>query len=189
MMRDHEPRLARSERPCVICERVRRVEVHDVGPQAREFWELEYNPLPKREQLQRVSSTLNKVDEFLTPAIYPIVGFGQTTVDFRQAMDTGKVVLVKLPVGQLGSAPVALLGSIIVAQIFNAALSRQDLPPEARRQFNLFADEYHRFATPTFADLLAEARKYGLATTLAMYATRRSMWLEQEMPTLRGATS
>jgi hypothetical protein len=29
----------------------------------------------------------------------------------------------------------------------------------------------------------------GLATTLAMYATRRSMWLEQEMPTLRGATS
>ncbi|MGE0229256.1 MAG: type IV secretory system conjugative DNA transfer family protein [Dehalococcoidia bacterium] len=136
-------------------------------PQAREFWELEYNPLPKREQLQRVSSTLNKVDEFLTPAVYPIVGFGRTTVDFRRAMDDGQVVLVKLPVGKLGGPQMSLLGSIIVAQIFNAALSRQDMPPDARRQFNLFADEYHRFATPTFADLLAEARKYGLATTLA----------------------
>lgn len=136
-------------------------------PQARQFWELEYNPLPRREQQQRVSSTLNKVDEFLTPAIYPIVGFGRTTVDFREAMDDGKILLVKLPVGQLGAGPVGLLGSMIVAQIFNAALSRQELEPAARRQFNLFADEYHRFATPTFAELLAEARKYGVATTLA----------------------
>lgn len=136
-------------------------------PQAHQFWELEYNPLPRREQQQRVSSTLNKVDEFLTPAIYPIVGFGRTTVDFRQAMDDGKIVLVKLPVGQLGAGPVGLLGSMIVAQIFNAALSRQELETADRRQFNLFADEYHRFATPTFAELLAEARKYGVATTLA----------------------
>ncbi|MCC6236800.1 MAG: hypothetical protein IT299_04410 [Dehalococcoidia bacterium] len=135
--------------------------------QVREFWELEYNPLLRREQQQRVSSTLNKIDEFLTPAVYPIVGLGRTTVDFRAAMDAGKVVLVKLPVGVLGGDPVALIGSMIVAQIFNAALSRQELDPGARRQFNLFADEYHRFATPTFAELLAEARKYGLATLLA----------------------
>jgi hypothetical protein len=31
----------------------------------------------------------------------------------------------------------------------------------------LYADEYHRFATPAFATLLEEARKFGMATCLA----------------------
>ncbi|MBE0610045.1 MAG: type IV secretion system DNA-binding domain-containing protein [Dehalococcoidia bacterium] len=137
------------------------------NPQVREFWELEYAPLRDREQQQLVRSTLNKVDEFLTPVVFPIVGFGRTTVDFRKVMDNGQILLVQLAVGQVGAGPVSLIGSMIVGQLFNAALSRQELPPGDRRQFNLYADEYHRFATPAFADLLAEARKYALATTLA----------------------
>ncbi len=137
------------------------------NPQIREFWELEYDPLRDREQQQLVRSTLNKVDEFLTPAVFPIVGFGRNTVDFREVMDNGRIVLVRLALGKVGERPVSLIGSMIVGQLFNAALSREELPPGQRRQFNLYADEYHRFATPTFAELLAEARKYGLATTLA----------------------
>lgn len=114
-----------------------------------------------------VRSTLNKIDEFLTPTVYPIVGFGRTTVDFRKVMDDGKIVLVQLKAGPIGSKPAGLIGSILVGQILNAALSRQDLPPAERRQFHLYADEYQRFATPAFGELLAEARKYAVATTLA----------------------
>ncbi len=137
------------------------------NPQVIEFWEREYDLLRPQDQQQIIRSTLNKVDEFLTPAVYPIVGFGRTTVDFRQAMDTRKIVLVRLALGEVGSQAVGLIGSIVVGQISNAALSRQDVAPHARFQFNLYADEYQRFATPTFAELLAEARKYAVATTLA----------------------
>jgi Type IV secretion-system coupling protein DNA-binding domain len=137
------------------------------NPQVAEFWELEYNPMRAQDQQQIVRSTLNKVDEFLTPTVYPIVGYGRTTMDFREAMDEGAVVLVRLGLGEVGAAPVSLIGSMIVGQIFNAALSRQNIPPSERRQFSLYADEYHRFATPAFAELLAEARKYAVATTLA----------------------
>jgi DNA helicase HerA-like ATPase len=153
------------------------------NPQVREFWELEYNPMRSHEQQQLVRSTLNKVDEFLTPTVLPIVGFGRTTIDFRDAMDRGNIVLVKLAVGQVGARSVSLIGSIIVAQLLNAALSRQDIPPSERRQFNLYADEYHRFATPAFAELLTEARKYALATTLAHQFRRQ---LEDDAN--RGAT-
>lgn len=137
------------------------------NPQVREFWKLEYEPMRPHEQLQLVRSTLNKVDEFLTPTVYPIVGFGRTTVDLRELMDSGGILLVKLGIGEVGASAVSLIGSMLVGQIFNAALSRQELPAAERRQFNLYADEYHRFATPAFAELLAEARKYAMATTLA----------------------
>jgi hypothetical protein len=135
--------------------------------QVREFWELEYNTLRPQDRLQRVGSTLNKVDDFLNPISAPIVGFGKTTVNLRQVMDRGQILLVRLPEGELGEGTVAGLGSTLVGQFLNAALSRQDLAPSQRRDFSLYADEYHRFATPSFAKLLAEARKYAVASTLA----------------------
>lgn len=136
-------------------------------PQVREFWELEFGPMRLHDQQQLVRSTLNKVDEFLTPSVYPIMGFGKNTVDFREAMDEGRIVLFRLSQGRVGAATVNLIGSMLVGQLYNAALSRDDVPPSQRRQFNLYADEYERFAIPTFADLLEQARKYAIATTMA----------------------
>lgn len=136
--------------------------------QVRQSWELEYNKWSHRDRDTRVESTLNKVEDFLTvQTIRNIMGFGRTTIDFRNAMDQGKILLVRLALGQVGSRTVSLIGATIVGQLLNAALSRQDTEPANRRQFNLYADEYHRFATPAFAELLAEARKYAVATTLA----------------------
>lgn len=136
------------------------------NPQVRLFWE-NYDRLKSAErQLERADSTLNKLDEFLTqPIVANIVGQRRSTVDFRSFMDEGKIVLVPLGLGRLGEPVVSLLGSLIVLQILNAALSREN--QANRRQFNLYADEYQRFATPAFATLLTEARKYGVATTIA----------------------
>src|SRR5207253_10974749 len=84
---------------------------------------------------------------------------------FREIMDSKKILLVQLDANleQITS----LIGSVIVGQLLNAALSRKDIPEEKRTQFNLYADEYQRFATPDFATLLAEVRKYKIATTVA----------------------
>src|SRR5205807_552036 len=48
-----------------------------------------------------------------------------------------------------------------------AAMSRQDIPQEQRRNFYLYVDEFQNFATPDFAQILSEARKYRLNLIVA----------------------
>jgi type IV secretory pathway TraG/TraD family ATPase VirD4 len=56
---------------------------------------------------------------------------------------------------------------ILVSQIYNAAMSRADIPEEQRRDFYLYVDEFQNFVTGTFADILSEARKYHLSLIMA----------------------
>jgi type IV secretory pathway TraG/TraD family ATPase VirD4 len=49
----------------------------------------------------------------------------------------------------------------------NAAMTRADSARENRRPFYLYADEYATFVNRSFADTLAQARKYGLYLTAA----------------------
>jgi hypothetical protein len=137
--------------------------------QVKDFWEYEYNPLTLKDQREISSSTLNKVRSFTTnPLICNIVGQSHTTVSFRKIMDEGKILLVQLP-GRLEELT-TLIGSMIIGQLLTAALSRIDLAKDDRRYFNLYADEYQRFATANFAILLTESRKFGIATTIAHQA-------------------
>jgi hypothetical protein len=133
--------------------------------QVQQFWR-QYNMLRPQEQLDRAESTLNKLDEFLSQTILRnIVGQAHTTIDFRRVMDEGKILLVKLP-GRYEDIT-SLIGSIIIGQLLNAALSRSDTPEPNRRQFNLYIDEFQRFSTPDMATLLVEARKYAICSCIS----------------------
>jgi hypothetical protein len=55
----------------------------------------------------------------------------------------------------------------LVPKVLSAALSRQDLPKSERKPFYFYVDEFQNFATPDFAQILSEARKYGLSLTVA----------------------
>ena len=46
-------------------------------------------------------------------------------------------------------------------------MSRADMPEASRRPFYLYVDEFQNFATPDFATILSEARKYKLNLTVA----------------------
>src|SRR3990167_2417486 len=60
-----------------------------------------------------------------------------------------------------------LLGSLLLAKIQAAAFSRTDILESERNKFYLYIDEFQNFATESFISMLAEARKYRLALTLA----------------------
>jgi hypothetical protein len=80
-------------------------------------------------------------------------------------MDTSKILLVSLsPQYEEASR---LIGAVIIGKLLMAAFSRIDTPEEKRRQFNLYCDEYQRFATSDFATLISESRKFRIATTLS----------------------
>jgi DNA helicase HerA-like ATPase len=62
-----------------------------------------------------------------------------------------------------------------------ASLSRADTPGKKRKPFYLYVDEIHNFLTLSFADILSEARKYGLNLILA------HQYIEQLDEKIRGA--
>ncbi len=97
----------------------------------------------------------------------PIIGQHESTINFNEAMNKGKIVLVNLSKGLLGELDTQLLGMLIIGKIFSSAMRRIELPPEERRLMFLYVDEFQNFTTDSVAYLLSEARKFGLSLTLA----------------------
>src|SRR5258708_18965398 len=77
------------------------------------------------------------------------------------------ILLISLSKGKIGEENSSFLGLILVPKILVAAMSRQDMPEEERRDFYLYVDEFQNFATPDFAQILSEARKYRLNLIVA----------------------
>ncbi|OGV89842.1 hypothetical protein A2Z41_03540 [Microgenomates group bacterium RBG_19FT_COMBO_39_10] len=96
-----------------------------------------------------------------------IIGQSKSTFDFRQVMDEGKILIINLAKGKIGEENSSFLGLVLIPRILIAAMSRADIPEDQRRDFYLYVDEFQNFATPDFAQILSEARKYGLNLTVA----------------------
>lgn len=82
-------------------------------------------------------------------------------------MDEQKILIANLSKGELGEDASTIIGSILVTSIQLSALYRAKQPLEKRIPFYLYVDEAHSFLSLSFADILAESRKYGLSLFLA----------------------
>jgi hypothetical protein len=134
----------------------------------RSFWEDEYASWSEKYRTEAIAAIQNKIGQLLSvPMIRNIVGQTVSKLSVREAMDTGKIVLVNLSKGNLGEDNSAFLGSMLVTKFQLDAMSRADIPEKERRDFYLYVDEFQNFATESFATILSEARKYRLNLTLA----------------------
>lgn len=110
----------------------------------------------------------NKFDVFLANEIMrPIVAQEKSAFNFRSIMDERKILLVNLSKGRLGDINANLIGLIVVGKILMAALSRADSFGVPVAPFYLYIDEFQNITTDSIATILSEARKYGLALTIA----------------------
>jgi hypothetical protein len=136
--------------------------------QVREFWFSEFDKYSAWLRSQAISPILNKIGHFITSVpLRNIVGQKENTFSFRKVMDRGGIFIANLAKGKIGEDNSALLGAMLVTKIQLAALSRADMPEGKRKAFYLYVDEVHNFLTFSFADILSEARKYGLNLVLA----------------------
>lgn len=137
-------------------------------PMVRRYWTdqiAQTNDFHKSEVLDYIVS---KFGRFVTNKMMRnIIGQSKSAFDFRTVMDEGKILLINLSKGKLGEENSTFLGLLIVPKILAAAMSRVDVPIEQRKDFFLYVDEFQNFATPDFATILSEARKYKLALTVA----------------------
>lgn len=134
----------------------------------KRFWLRDF--MARRQEFEEgpMSRLLNRLDELLSSEnIRNILGQSENAFNFRSFMDSGKIVLIKISKGVLGSENATLLGTLLIWKIYEAAMSRADMPAESRKDFFLYVDEFQNFATESFTEILSESRKYNLALTFA----------------------
>ncbi|KKS31997.1 MAG: hypothetical protein UU93_C0012G0016 [Candidatus Amesbacteria bacterium GW2011_GWA2_42_12] len=151
-------------RPEYIQEMLPRVK----DPIVRRYWTDQIAQTSDFHKSEVLDYIVSKFGRFVTnKTMRNIIGQSKSAFNFREAMDTGKILIVNLSKGKLGEENSNFLGLILVPRILMAAMSRADIPEEQRRPFYLYVDEFQNFATPDFATILSEARKYKLDLIVA----------------------
>lgn len=137
-------------------------------PIIRRYWTDQIAQTADFHKSEVLDYIVSKFGRFVTNKLMRnIIGQSESSFNFRKVMDEGKILLVNLSKGKLGEENSNFLGLILVPRILIAAMSRQDIPESQRRDFYLYVDEFQNFATPDFAQILSEARKYRLSLTVA----------------------
>lgn len=164
--------------PCFLTDRLYREQMVSRlnHPELTQFWFSEFPKAGKqgdeREALAMTESTLNRLTRFITDPDIAALFSGSSTINWRDVLDTGKIVLVSAPVGILGSGNSYLLCALILSAIEQAALSRADVPEDRRTPVTVYADEFVRYVTSSITQIIAEGRKFGIELILATQETK-----------------
>jgi hypothetical protein len=138
----------------------------------KDFWKYEFGKAGDFQKVNMIGPITNKIGRFLfsTPT-KRILEQEKSSINFDEIMDTGKIILCNLSKGRLGEDNSEVLGIMVMTKIQLAALKRARKPLDDRKDFYLYVDEFQNFATPAFAEILSEARKYKLNAILAHQTT------------------
>jgi hypothetical protein len=111
-----------------------------------------------------VVGPLNRLAEFTSaPAIRRIVGQRHNTIDLREALDQGHIILVNLSGGNsVNDADCELLGRLLTRFLFFHVKRRT-----TKRPFWFYLDECQRYLSGDIPSLLAEARKFHCGVLLS----------------------
>lgn len=133
------------------------------------FWQA-FDAWSDGERTAAIQPIMNKVRPLLVrPSLRAVLGQASPRFQLRQVFTERKILLVNLAKGSMGPEAAALLGSIVVSQVWQTALERSAIPAERRHPVFVYVDEFQDYLSlPTdLADALAQARGLGVGLTLA----------------------
>jgi len=143
------------------------------------FWKQELGKAGDMQKVKMAAGITAKIGRFLFSASAKrILEQPHSTINFDEILD-GKILICNFSKGLLGEDTSELFGIAVLAKIQLAALRRARLKQAGRKPFYLHVDEFQNFATPSFVQMLSEARKYKLYLTMAEQTT--SQQDEQQM--------
>lgn len=148
-----------------------------------DYWKREIVKVTGDASLENLTPYItSKFSNFITNAyVRPIIEQPHSSFSFRELMDQGKLLFVKLPKGNIGELNTQLLGMLVIGKLTLAALSRDNVSAEERRDFYLYIDEFQNFTSGSIGTILSEARKYRLGLIIG------HQYMGQLTDDLRGA--
>ena len=132
------------------------------------FWQW-YDEMTPALRSQVIGPVLARLRSFLLrDFVKRVMRFPKSSFDMGKVLDGG-VLLVRIPKGVLGEDTSRLLGSLILARVWQAATARASIPTDQRKDASIYIDEAQNFLTlaNSLDTMLAEARKYRLSLVLS----------------------
>lgn len=151
------------------------------SPDIKSYWQDRFEPLSEAMKGVFREPLLNKITAFIVdPGIRHILGQVRSTVNFSEAMQQGRWVIINLAKGVMREHAVTL-GNLLLAKLQFDIMARSRIPPRERRPFAIICDEVQNFAENDLATLFTESRKFACSLTTA------NQYWDQLPQSLRGA--
>ncbi|MFC3499909.1 type IV secretory system conjugative DNA transfer family protein [Micromonospora krabiensis] len=104
------------------------------------FW-VWYDGINEQFRGQVIAPVLARLRAFLLrDFVKSVIGNAHSSFDMGAILDGG-VLLCRLPKGILGEETTRILGSLIVARVWQAAIARASIPEDQRKDASLYVDE------------------------------------------------
>jgi len=143
-------------------------------PVIRHWFEGYFEALDPKLRMEVINPVQTKVHKYLGSQVArQIVGQPRSTVDFRQLVADGKLVIVNLNAFDVGEDVAALVGGTLLNLAARAISAQAVLPPAARQAVTLVVDEFHTLPGADYEQILGELAKYGANVLLASQTLSR----------------
>ncbi|MCF6743556.1 type IV secretory system conjugative DNA transfer family protein [Blastococcus sp. KM273128] len=132
------------------------------------FWAT-YNNWSEAERANAVAPVMNKLRPLLRPGLRGVLAQRRPRLALSEVLAERRILLVPLRRGVIGEDAAKLLGSLLVAELWQAIQARALIAPELRHPVMVYIDEvqdYLHTGTP-LDEVLAQTRGYGAGFTLA----------------------
>jgi hypothetical protein len=150
-------------------------------PEVVDFWQKTVANATGEGSLENmVPYFVSKLAPFVTnDFLKPMIGQSKSAINFREAMDNKKIILVKLEKGLIGETSAYLVGMVIVGNLVMAGMGRTDglnynsdgtttkVEAHERTPFFVYIDEMQNFLFDAIPKALEEIRKYKVGFYLA----------------------
>lgn len=133
------------------------------------FWAW-YENLSPGAQASAVAAPFNKLRQLLLrPSLVRMLGQPHPSVNLRNVFREKKIVLVPLNEGLIGEGTASLLGSLVIAELWQATQERALEKDPQKHPGMIYVDEAHRFLhlPISLADALNQSRSLGVGWHLA----------------------
>ncbi|WP_051039544.1 type IV secretory system conjugative DNA transfer family protein [Microbacterium sp. B24] len=137
-------------------------------PSLLDFW-AQYEQKSPGQQANAVGPVMTRLRQFLLrPGVRAVLEQTNPTFRLEDLFDKRRILIVSLNKGLLGIQTASLLGSLVVAQLWQLIQARSAAPKEQRAPVSIYIDEAQNFLhLGDLAEALEQSRSLGAAWHLA----------------------
>ena len=107
-----------------------------------------------------------RIQSLLNNDAFHRITCGKSTVNLEQAIDAGKIIIVRFTRNR-GEEASRAFNKMIIALLQSIVLKRADMAKASRKPLFLFIDEFQNYLSPSIGTIMEESRKFGLHLVIA----------------------